>query len=225
MQAEDPTWRDVVPHFHRLSNAELAAFAQPYVGWSVMRATLRCMFAKHVHVAASACGSLELARRVTCCDQKGFGTSIHAGGWSFSTLICEGRRYLPWLEKRFINVNVLNYLTSPWSQICQGCVTSSEDWLKHNEPAVQPLLALLSSYTCSVFVCHRLAAGEWVEPSEAGSNWSCCCLGPQGRLTHSYSNRRSSQSAWTVMCWSTAQGCMAHAPSLATTASTQSVGR
>lgn len=32
LQVQDPTWRDVVPHFHRLSEAELAAFAQPYAG-------------------------------------------------------------------------------------------------------------------------------------------------------------------------------------------------
>ena len=32
VQAGDPTWRDVVPHFRQLSSAELAAFAQPYAG-------------------------------------------------------------------------------------------------------------------------------------------------------------------------------------------------
>lgn len=35
---EDPTWRAVVPHFHRLLEAELAAYGQPYAG------EVSCMF-------------------------------------------------------------------------------------------------------------------------------------------------------------------------------------
>lgn len=52
-----PSWAGVVPHFHRLSSAELSLFPGTY-----------------------------------------------SEGFSFTTIICQGEQYLPWLQRRLEKV-------------------------------------------------------------------------------------------------------------------------